>query len=210
MKKNPIFPYMLMSLFALAVFLGGCFGTSQNAKFYTLNSLNGEGVNPQEKATESCLTLGLGPVLFPMYMVRPQIVTRSGPNQVQINEFHRWASPVDNHIRNVLRENLAALLTRDRVVLYPWKGNMPVDYRVEININRFDGKPGDSITLGARWRISGPEGIKVLLTRTSTITEPLKGTDYESLVSGKSRALADLSREIAKAIGTLAPCPASP
>jgi uncharacterized lipoprotein YmbA len=203
MKKTTVFPYMVMALCIFSFLIGGCFGSSQIAKFYTLNSLDGTEENPRGQTGKNGLSVGLGPVLFPPYMDRTQIVTREGPNQVKINEFHRWAAPVDDHVRDVLRENLATLLPRDRVVLYPWKGETPLDYRVEIHFTQFIGTPGRDATLNARWRIMGPKGEKALLSRTSAIREPLEESDYKSLMAAKSRALEDLSREIAQAIGKL-------
>lgn len=210
MKRNLNVSRWTVMLSALAILLGGCFGTSKSARFYTLSSLPHEGGKQAAPTRGHALTVGLGPVLFPPYMDRPQIVTRLGPNEVRIHELHRWAAPAKDLIRNVLRDDLEGLLSGDDVVLYPWKGDLPVDYRVEIRINRFDGNPGDAVTLATAWRVTGPDGIKVLLAGTSSIRVPLTGTDFESLVAAKSRALGEFSREIARAIDALPPPPAAP
>lgn len=44
------------------------------------------------------------------------------------------------------------------------------------------------------------DGKKMVLTKKSTFTEPVAGKDYRSLVSAQSRAVAELSQEIAKTI----------
>jgi uncharacterized lipoprotein YmbA len=209
MKKNLNLAYVRTTLCAFAVILGGCFGSSKSATFYTLSPLEGAGTEQARESGEGGLTIGLGPILFPKYLDRPQIVTRAGPNQVEINDFHRWAAPLEDHVRNILRENLIIRLPMDRVVLFPWKGDTPIDYQVEIHINRFDGRPGESMTLLVRWRVSDPEGKKVFLKRTSTIHAPLNATDYDSLVAAKSQVLADLTHEIADAILGLPPLPAA-
>lgn len=209
MKRKLTVSHWTVALSALAILLGGCFGTSKSARFYTLDPVPAQETQSIAPAAPDGLTVGLGPVLFPPYMDRPQIVTRLGPNELRVHEFQRWAAPVEDLVRYVLRDDLEGLLPGGQVVLYPWKGDLPVDYRVEIRINRFDGNPGGSVTLAAAWRLTGPEGTKVLLAGTSTIEVPVEGTDFDSLVAAKSRALGELTREIARAIETLPPPPAA-
>jgi len=191
------------TLSALAILLGGCFGTSRNAKFYTLAPVAGEEANPSGDAGAGGRTVGLGPILLPPYLDRPQIVTRVNASEVRFDEFHRWAAPVDEQVREVLLENLSTLLRGDRVVPYPWKGTISLDCRVEIDVSRFDGNPGDAVTLETRWRVLDRDGGEVLQTRTSVIRVPVAGMAYADLVAAKSRALAELSREIAKALEDL-------
>jgi len=207
MKKRRIDARWTAALLVPALLLGGCLGSSQRAKFYTLSTLPGEASASAGHPAGPGRTVGLGPILLPLYLDRPQIVTRVSPTEVEISEFHRWAAPVEGHVRDVLREDLAALLPGDRVVAYPWKGDTPVDCQVEISILRFDGTPGGSVSLVAEWRICGPEDDRAWIARTSSFREPSGGEDYESLVEAKSRALADLGREIAGAIRAL---PANP
>jgi uncharacterized protein len=59
---------------------------------------------------------------------------------------------------------------------------------------------GEAAWLVARWSIlEGPEK-KLLKMDRSSISEPVSGSDYAAVVAAQSRALAQLSQEIAKAI----------
>jgi len=54
--------------------------------------------------------------------------------------------------------------------------------------------------LVARWAIFRENDRKMLLTRQSNFSRLLSSESYKALVSAQSRAIADLSREIAEAI----------
>jgi uncharacterized lipoprotein YmbA len=57
--------------------------------------------------------------------------------------------------------------------------------------------------LEAWWRVFRGDGKIMLVARKSNLSEPAGGGDYKSLVAAQSRALGQLSREIAEAIKTL-------
>ena len=106
----------------------------------------------------------------------------------------------------VLR-NLAAdlddLLRLVEENIRPGKATTPIDCRVEIEVSRFDGKPGDSVLLESQWIIFSKDRRQVLGTKTSSLSEPVNGRGYEALVEAQSRALAALGRELAEAIRSL-------
>jgi uncharacterized protein len=107
-------------------------------------------------------------------------------------------------ISRVLADNLAALLCTKTVVVYPWKGSVPIDFQVEVGVIRLDGNLGSNATLDAQWMVFGlKDGKKLLATRKMNFTAPTEGKDYQGLVSAQSRLLGQLSRDIAEAIKTL-------
>jgi len=199
--------YLLIKLTAyvlcpLLIVIGGCSRT-QTAKFYTLNTLTDAQAGGQAVASDQGVAVGLGPIRLPEYLDRPQIVTRVSPNEVRFAEFERWAAPLAGSFSSTLAENMSTFLGTDRIALYPWKATTPIDYRVEIEVSRFDGKPGDSVLLQSQWIVFSKDRTKVLRTKTSSLSEPVNGKGYEALVAAQSRALATLGREIAEAVGSL-------
>ena len=70
----------------------GCASTPQS-HFYTLSPAS----KPAAAAAAS-YSISVGPVTVPAAVDRPQIVVRVGPNQVDIDEFNRWASPLQSDI----------------------------------------------------------------------------------------------------------------
>jgi uncharacterized lipoprotein YmbA len=78
-----------------------------------------------------------------------------------------------------------------------------IDYRVAIDIKQFDGNLDGQVVLDADWMIIAQENKDRVVIRKSNIREAVKSRDYESLVSAKSRAVEQLSREIADALRKL-------
>jgi uncharacterized lipoprotein YmbA len=202
MKKGFAIRLAACALCPLLIVIGGCCRT-QTARFYTLNTLTEPPSGRQAAPSEHGVAVGLGPIRLPEYLDRPQIVTRISPNEVRFAEYHRWAGPLAGDLSSTLAENLSILLGTDRIALYPWKATTPIDCRVEIEVSRFDGKPGDSVVLESQWIVFSEDRERVLGTKTSSLSEPVNGKGYEALVAAQSRVLAALGREIAEAIRSL-------
>jgi uncharacterized lipoprotein YmbA len=202
MKKDLLIKLTAYVLCPLLIVIGGCSRT-QTARFYTLNALTDPSTERQAGPSEDGVAVGLGPIRLPEYLDRPQIVTRLGPNEVKFAEFERWAAPLAGSFSSTLAKNLSTLLRTDRITLYPWKATTPIDCRVEIEVSRFDGKPGDSVLLQSQWIVFSEDRKRLLGTKTSSLSEPVNGKGYEALVAAQSRALAALGREIAEAIQRL-------
>jgi hypothetical protein len=177
----------------------GC-GTSQPSHFYLLRALSPTSASDLSETKQSRLSIGLGPVTFPEYLNRPQIVTKAGAHEVELAEFHKWAEPLKENVANVLQENLSALLSTDRIVQHPWKRPSLLDYQLSLDVIQFDGTKSQEAVLKVRWTLVGEEGESRLIEKTSHFTEPVVGLDYEDFVQAMSRTLDSLSKEIADAI----------
>ena len=55
--------------------------------------------------------MAVGPITIPASVDRPQIVVAMSPNQVRLDEFNRWVSPLQNNIGRVVAENLVSTIT---------------------------------------------------------------------------------------------------
>jgi hypothetical protein len=198
--KHQYFLYAsVITLCVSALTVCGCARTRQ-AKFYLLHPLQEAAA---EKKAASSLAIGIGPVDIPEYLDRPQIVTRISPNEIQLADFDRWGEPLQENFSRVLAENLSMLLATDHVTIFPWTGSPHIDYRVSVAVIRFDGSPGNAVLLNSRWMIIREADKKTLMEKKSTISIPAEGQDFEKLVAAQSRAVADLSREIATAMQTI-------
>ena len=186
----------------LVFLLAGCSSTPPT-KFYKLSSLSsGQQENPAALLGTD-IAIGVGPVDFPEFLDRPQIVTRKSQNQVEIAEFHRWASSLPGDFSRVLAKNISTLLPTDRVAVYPWDDTFSPTYQVKLNVEQFDGQLGERVFLRVIWSLVGQEGKKELVVRKTLIEEPVLTSDYEGLVAAQSNALATLSREIVEEIRKL-------
>ncbi len=180
----------------------GC-ASSKPSRYYLLSAMN-----PTESAKEDLgVSLGIGPIEFPKYLNRPQIVTRGSRNRLYLGEFDRWAEPLEQNFARVLAENLAVLLSTDDVVQYPWKRSARVDYQIIVTVNRFDAARAGDTVLHARWTVDDGDGHTLVAPRASRIAEPAGSPDYEAIVRAGSRALEELSRQIGEALREIKPTP---
>ena len=184
--------------------LTGCGSNSPKVAYYTLNPLAGMQSEVKPSATDQKLSIGVGPVEIPEILDRPQIVTRSGPNKLNVDEFNRWAGRLDENFARVLADNVSVLLGTDQVAVYPWQTEFKPDYRVLLEIRYFEGQWGQDVLLEAIWSLAHQQSKQTSAIRKSLIKEPLPTEpDYEALVAAHSRAIAQLSREIVKEIQNL-------
>jgi uncharacterized lipoprotein YmbA len=133
---------------------------------------------------------------------RPQIVVSTGPNQVRLEEFDRWAAPLQSNIERVVADNLVLMLGTPRVTLSAQTLSTEADYRVAITVQRFESMPGEAATLEAVWTVRRTKDAKAETGRT-TVREAVSEKSYDALAAAHSRAVARLSRDIANAVHTL-------
>ncbi len=202
MSQRILFRSILICFSLGLLFCWGC-ASSPQARFYTLSSLSAPLKGQAGEPVSKGLSIGLGPIRFPDYLERPGIVTRHSGNTIEIAEFDLWAGSLKDDFLRVLAENLSILLGTDKILLYPYLGNVPLDFRIGLNLNRFEGAPGGHAALEASWVILEGLDKKEGIVQKSRITEPVSGSDYQALVSAQSRAVEKLGREIAKAIQAL-------
>ena len=203
MMRNRFFQKTSLLVLFIAVLLAGCGSSPPPVEFYTLNSLGSMTQQANPAHADQNIAIGIGPVEIPEILDRPQIVTRTGPNKLKVDEFHRWAGRLKAGFAQVLAENISLLLTTDRVAVYPWEADFKPHYRIALDIRYFEGQLGENVLLDVVWRVSGQESQKIQVVKTSVIKEPLSAPDYDALVAAKSQAIAQLSREIVQEIGKL-------
>lgn len=203
MTNRYIFPFTLLILSAIFTIFGGCAGTTPPSNFYMLSALPESESEIQKVAVEGRAAIGIGPINFPEYLNRSQIVTRLSPNELKIGTFNRWAESLKTNFSRVLMENLSTLLNTDYIFLYPWRNSLAIEYQIMVDVIRFDATAGEKATLSARWTVLREDGKILILKKKATFSEPIGSSDYEAMVSALSQTLMDFSREIAMSFNTL-------
>jgi uncharacterized lipoprotein YmbA len=189
--------------FLLTVFFVAACSTTPPVAYYTLNTLPEMQQEIPAAVMDDTLAIGVGPVEFPKFLDRPQIVTRKSQNQIEVSEFHRWAGSFPGDFSRVLAKNISILLPSDRVAVYPWGEQFSPTYRVKLDVEQFDGQLGERVVLDVTWMVTDQEGTKKLVVRKSLIEEPVSDKTYEALVVAESNALVTLSRTIVEEIRKL-------
>jgi uncharacterized lipoprotein YmbA len=187
--------------FFLTVLVLGCLGRSPTTEFYSLWAVSAES---SPAAAEGGVAVGVGPARLPGYLDRPQIVRRSGQSGIGYDEFQRWASGLDAELLRVVGANLATLLPTKHLVVYPAQAPFPLDYRVILDVERFEAGPEDVVTLRARWTIVSPEDGKALAVARTDVDQQASSGSPKDLVAAHSAAADRLSRDIAERLRQLA------
>jgi uncharacterized lipoprotein YmbA len=182
--------------------MSGC-ASSSPTRLYVLPALTSTDTAPGTSTVKRNLTIGVGPVILPPYLDRPQIATRASRAQLEIAKFDLWASPLQDAVARTLADNLSVLVPTDRVFLAPWPRTAAVDYQVLVEVARFDGTLGGEVVLAARWSLADANGTELLM-QPFRMTAPTEGADYEAMVMAMSRTLDRLSQEITATLLTLA------
>jgi uncharacterized protein len=183
--------HQLLLIGGAAAILAGC--SSAPSRFYTLNpTATGDG-----SATAN-YAVAVGPVAVPAEVDRPQFTVQVAPNRVAVDEFNRWAGPLNQNIARVVAGDLSALLGTPRVAAATL-ANFDPDYRVTINIQKFESVPGKSATVEALWVVRKSAG-NVSLSGRTIAGEPVPDNSFDALAAAHSRALAKVSTDIAAAI----------
>jgi uncharacterized protein len=181
-----------------ALLLGACASTPQT-RFYTLE------IDAAAFAVDNFdKRVAVGPIDLPDYLDRPQIVTRIGDNRLRVDEFNRWGGRLDEDIDRVLQRGLGAALGRDRVFGYRSSIGGGSDYRVALQIVRFDGGPGGDVVLDVAWSVIDQATLDVVLNRRDRYAEAWAGTDYGAYAAVLGILLARLVDDIAPALRELA------
>lgn len=187
----------LLSIWVAAA-LAGCASTPPSS-FYTLAPLPAPKGGQASPLAQSP-AIGVGPISFPAFLERDQMVSRSGDAGLTVNELHRWGGSLEDDFRRVLGENLTQLLGTSRVLSYSGELRYPVDYRVAVDVLSFEGTAQGEAVLKVRWALLGPDADRVLLVREGSYSAKAQSPDPAAMVEAMSRALGAFSRDLAEAI----------
>jgi len=196
MSIHSSMPARACAVIVLIMLASGCATTSRPVDFYTLSPV---AVSVQPAPAGNCrdVVVGIGPVLWPRYLDRPQIVTRLSANRISFDEFHRWAGPLEDDFQRVLIDDLSKLLQTDYVIKYPGRLAYKPRYRVQLHIDQFDGRPGEAVTLKVAWAVVDENSGKDAALHHADLRVQSTGEGYEAMVAAASEAVAELSRRIA-------------
>ena len=181
----------LISIALAAVVAVGC--STAPSKFYSLSSTSAADGTPP-----TAVAVMVGPVTIPASVNQPEFVVQVAANRVQVDEFNRWVAPLGDAIARAVAGDLVVLLGSPEVASNQLANFVP-DYRVTIDVQKFESVPGSAATLEAVWTVRKSVGGEIRSGRT-VAREPVQGQSYDALAAAHSQALAQMSTDIAVAI----------
>ena len=204
----------------VAAALAGCVSLKRTpeARFFVLRPI--AEAPPATDTPAAAGLVGLLPVVLPGYIDRPQLVSWVAPGELRIDEYVRWAEPLDAGVARTLAANLQVLLPESRVIRSPWPSAARVRCRVRVELQRFGPQTSGEVRLEGRFALLPPDGERPLVARPVAFTRgphavSPAGLDPMASVEAMSDLLEDLAREVAAAVGALpsaadAPSPGPP
>ena len=181
----------LISIALAAALAAGC--ATAPSRFYSLSSTSTADGTPATPAK-----VMVGPVTIPASVDQPEFVVQVAPNRVEVDEFNRWVAPLSDGIARAVAGDLVVLLgTPD--VAGSQLANFTPDYRVTIDIQRFETTRGQGVTVEAVWTVRKTAGGETVSGRT-VASETAQGQGFDALAAAHSQAIAKMSGDIAAAI----------
>lgn len=203
--KDPKVVLGWIMLAVIATIAVGCTGGSKPSKFYMLHSLPESDLAASKALGKGPVSVLIGPVTLPAYLKRTQIVTLSERYELVLDEFTRWAEPLQDNFYRVLAENLSVLLRTPEVFTYDRRGTMEADFQIIIDVTRFDHVASGDARLTVFWEVLDKNGKSPSVIRKSVFRAKVSSAGTTGIVDAQNRTLNEFSLEMAEAVRSLMP-----
>jgi uncharacterized lipoprotein YmbA len=167
----------------------GC--SSAPVRYYTLTA-------PPEKTvptSKTSLAIDVRVVHTPPLLERVELMVRTGPTEMTILENERWASPVNDEIKDALRLELQRRLSR--------LSGLPPDFTkltLDVDVQQLEAELGQYALLQASWSATlsatDPRTGGARVTACTFQAEEKIRSGYAEMVEGYQREIAELAEAI--------------
>lgn len=152
---------------------------------------------------------GLGPVKFPGYLDTQQIVRIGAGGSVDYIRGAYWAESLSDGFSRSLLYRTGARIGTPNAVAYPWYATAGVDWKVPVDVLRFEATSDGRAVLVARWSVERTRDGRVMAGAQSVLEETAGG-DPALVVDALSRCVDRLADAIAAAVIRAAEASAAP
>ena len=167
----------------LCLMLTACGGGSPESRYFTLSP-----VGPAVAPAPGKPLFRLTSIHLPSLYDRPQLVMRTGPQSVEIDEFDRWAEPLERMTARTLSQDIA--LRRPRPA-----GPLPADQpKLQVSIDEFAADRSGTARLTGTWKITGMDN--EARAGDFAYSKPADSARPESIAAAMSALLGQLADEI--------------
>ncbi len=185
-----------ITLCAVVSLLIAACGSSPPVRYFALSPMDSE----QRQDLDDAVTLGVGPIRFPEYLNRSQIVTRGAGSELEVDDYSRWAEPLTQALLRVVSADVDNMMNGVMVITFPWEAvvHNDVDYRLVGEVTRFDADRSGRVVLDIQWAISdvSAEEVAVPPRRRKYETRAAGSDDPANVASAMNDALAMFSRDV--------------
>ena len=152
------------------------------------------------------LSVEVGFVKMPPYLLRDAMVVRKNANEFEYLENALWAERLDQGFQRVLSDDLASLLASEQVSLSA-SGPNRVVMRVSVRVEQFDVDTQGRGTLLAGWRLTFPGSDRPPKDGQSRLTQsgPSPRNNPQIIATTLSALTTQFSQALAQALRDSAP-----
>lgn len=198
------------ALVAACALVAGCSilrAAPDQSRYFVLSSTTAADATPSRGRAD--IRFGLGPVKLPGYL-DAQALVRSGPDGVLEYVPHAfWAEPVREGFARALLHRTAARVGTSQALAYPWYSTAKLDWKVPVDVLRFEATTDGRAVLVARWGIEPLAG-GAPSSSTETTCDEQAGSDPGLVVDALSRCVDRLADAIAAGLAARPSSSASP
>lgn len=145
------------------------------------------------------LLLGVGPVILPAYLDRPQLVSRPRATELTVDAHARWSAPLGTLFAEALAAHLLAQTSPRQVVVYPWPVR-EVPYRsVRLTVLQLEQVGGSEAVLRVRWEVVDRDHQPLGPVRLSEHRTPV-GSPPGDIALALSELVERLAQDVAAAL----------
>ena len=185
----------------ISVFVLAACGSSPPVRYFGLQSIQID----YQRDPDGAPFLAIGQLRVADYLKRTQMVSRGRGAEVIIDDFNRWAEPLDGAIHSTIAANVDSLLGDVMVIAFPYSPMIDITYRLVGRINRFDVNASGLTVLDIQWGIGNPDGKILVPARRQRYTSRAEiSDDPAAMALAMSDAIEQLSRDIATEMEALA------
>jgi uncharacterized lipoprotein YmbA len=154
----------------------------------------------REIADSRPISVGIGPIRFPGYLDRQEIMIRVEPNRFKILENERWAEPLDENFTRVLMQTCRYHFERTRSLSIHGLAIEKSSYRVDVEVLRFESNSASQAQLTARWTITDVNNNEKAVADELRVVRQAKDDSVGAAIAALSETVADVSSEITDAL----------
>jgi uncharacterized lipoprotein YmbA len=167
------------------------------SKYFLLSSTDQAAI--AHAGMHSEIRFGLGPVKLPGYLDTQQIVRTGAGGGVDYVRGAFWAESLADGFSRSLLYRTGARIGTPNAVAYPWYATAGVQWKVPVDVLRFEATSDGRAVLVARWSVERTSDGRVMAGAQSVLEETAGG-DPAVIVDALSRCVDRLADAIAKAV----------
>jgi uncharacterized lipoprotein YmbA len=197
MNKNQ----KLIALTLFAILIGACSigPNTKPSQYYVLEA----NIEQSNNNLLNDLALGVGPISIPGYINRPQIVTKTDTPELKIEEYSRWAEPIDRMFSRALAENIQKLTNSQQIHSHPWSNATEFKYRLSAKVIKFENDMKGDALLVVHWGIIDTNNPSASISKHTVYKVSATDKEISGRVNALNETIAQFARDIVKTLEDL-------